>query len=448
MKKDILIIGIIVVLLILIVYTLSHTSSPNTAPPKPASDTLTKKYEVPREYGFNLDSVKMDKYTIESGENLSIILEKLGFGTQLRHTISLAAKDVVDVRKFKAGAFYALVVPKQYEADSTGRIDSLKYFVYEPSPLEYVVFAISDTITTKKIKRKQIVQEKQVAGIITSSLWNACVDNGIDPMVAINLSDIYAWSVDFFGLQKGDKFKVIYEETTIEGNATWYKIGKVKTAVFNHIGKDYIAIPYNTGRDSGYFDQEGKSLKTFFLKAPLNYSRISSTFSNSRLHPILKIYRAHHGVDYSAPAGTPVHTIADGVVLVANYSGGAGKWVKIQHGSEYTTAYMHLQNFANGIKAGARVTQGQLIGYVGSTGLSTGPHLDFRVWRHGEPIDPLKVVGPPAQPIPDELLAKFNELKNLLLAKLNKIEYPKLEELKPDTTQIDTVFDEFVHDEK
>lgn len=445
MKKDILIIGIISLILILLTQALIKNGT--KMPPSKVQNTDSVVTSVPEEYGFRLDSFQINKYEIESGENLSVILEKLGFDSQQRYNIAVAAKTVVDVRKFRAGAPYALVKPLKLITDSMGVTDTTSFFVYEPSATEYVVFTIGDSIQAQKVKRKLIVKEREAAGIITTSLWNACVNNGFDPMVAIKLSNVFAWSIDFFGLQKGDRFKVVYEETTIEGNNDWYKIGKIKSAVFNHLGKDYFAIPYNTGRDSGYFDQDGKSLKTFFLKAPLNYSRISSKFSNSRLHPILKIYRPHHGVDYSAPTGTPVHTIADGIVIVANYSKSAGNWVKIKHGTEYTTAYMHLHGFAGGIKRGARVSQGQIIGYVGSTGLSTGPHLDFRFWRKGKPVDPLKVVGPPSQPVPEEQMKKFNEIKSKVIARLDKIIYPVLKAMPVDTIDTDTLIENISHDE-
>ena len=386
-----------------------------------SADTLVKEVVVPREYGFAIDTFNIQKFAVEEGDNLSFMLEKLGFSANVRHAISLKANGVIDVKKISLGAPYALV---QIKPQFAAKGDTAKFFVYEPNPRSYAVFRVGDSITSYFVERKLIVLEMKASGLIESSLWNAMESAKLDPVLALKMSDVFAWSIDFFGLQKGDKFKLIYEQTTVEDNDLWYRLGDIKAAVFHHMDSVYYAIPFTTPTDTGYYDQNGKSLKTAFLKAPLNYSRISSEFTNSRLHPILKIYRAHHGVDYSAPTGTPVHSVANGVVTVAGYGSGAGNWVKIKHDQNYETAYMHLSRFADGIKVGTRVSQGQLIGYVGSTGLSTGPHLDFRFWKNGEPIDPLKVVGPPALPVPDSLMPKFIEVRNQNMKMLEEIAFP------------------------
>jgi murein DD-endopeptidase MepM/ murein hydrolase activator NlpD len=248
-----------------------------------------------------------------------------------------------------------------------------------------------------------------IASVITSSLWNAIVADKGDPALAAELADIYQWTIDFFGIQKGDEFYAVYEKRYVEGN--YIGLNAIEAALFKHNGKNYYAFYYqqDSTKKGEYFDETGQSLRREFLKAPLNYNRISSKFSNSRYHPVLKIYRPHHGVDYAAPAGTPVYSIGNGKVIGKGYENGGGNYVKIKHNSVYTTAYMHLKGFATGIKQGSSVSQGQLIGYVGSTGLSTGPHLDFRVYKNGSPIDPLSMQSPPAEPVSKEMMPSYLE---------------------------------------
>jgi len=242
-------------------------------------------------------------------------------------------------------------------------------------------------------------------GKIETSLWNAFISGGANPSAAFELSEIFAWTIDFFWLQKEDSFSMVYDEYFIEGIP--YGIGSIYGAFFRHAGRDFLAIPFEQNGKNDFYDEKGNSLRKAFLKAPLRYSRISSRYSNSRLHPILKVHRPHHGVDYSAPVGTPVMSVGDGVVTKAGYDGAAGNMVRIRHNSTYSTAYLHLNKFGKGIRHGVHVRQGDLIGYVGSTGLSTGPHLDFRFYKNGHPVNPLKVEAPPVEPVTDENREEF-----------------------------------------
>ena len=215
---------------------------------------------------------------------------------------------------------------------------------------------------------------------IANSLWVDMTNAGVSPNLILSLSDIYAWTVDFFGLQKGDRFRVLYEEKMCDGEVI--AVDTVRYAIFTHNGSDYPAVMYNQ-KDGGniYWNEKGESMRKAFLKAPLKYSRISSGFSGARRHPVTRKVQPHYGVDYAAPTGTPVMTIGDGTVTSVKYEGAGGNTVRIKHNSVYSTAYLHLSKYAKGLKVGQRVRQGEVIGYVGSTGRSTGPHLDFRVWR-------------------------------------------------------------------
>jgi len=227
--------------------------------------------------------------------------------------------------------------------------------------------------------------------------------------MANNLSEIYAWTIDFFGLQKGDRYKVYFEKQFVEGK--YIELGKIIAADFYHAGDDNYAFYFEQNNQGDYFDEKGNSLQRTFLKAPLRYSRISSGFSNSRLHPVLKIRRPHHGVDYAAPSGTPVHTVGDGIVVKKGYQKrGGGNYIKIKHNGTYSTTYMHLKGFSKGIAVGKKVKQGDLIGYVGKTGLATGPHLDFRFYRNGKAVNPLKVESPPSKPIDSAYIEQFDSI--------------------------------------
>jgi murein DD-endopeptidase MepM/ murein hydrolase activator NlpD len=387
--------------------------------PKPGEDEiveadtlLTEKEEI-RLYDIPVDSFEIIYDIVQRNQMLLSILSNYilpegsipGLITQEHHAF--------DLRKIRAGNKYAVFLEK----DS---LRTLRYLVYEHTPVEYVRFSFGDTVTID-VGHKEVRQERKYSqGKITTSLWNAMIDNGINPALANELSDIYAWTIDFFGLQPADSFSVVYDEQYVDSISVG--LGRIHAAYFNHAGTDFYAIPFVQDSVESYYDIEGQSLRKTFLKAPLRFSRISSRFSNSRLHPILKIRRPHHGVDYAAPAGTPVVAIGDGKVIKASrgYNKGGGNMIKIKHNSVYSTAYLHLSGFATGIKSGVYVNQGDVIGYVGTTGLSTGPHLDFRFYKNGKAIDPLKVKAPPVEPVHQENLIAFDSIKVATIKLLNQ----------------------------
>ena len=242
--------------------------------------------------------------------------------------------------------------------------------------------------------------------------------------LAADLEDIYQWTVDFFGIQEGDSFTVIYDEKMVD--TTFVGIGRIWGAKFNNGGKEIYAIPFKQNGKIQYWEYNGASLRKQLLKAPLKFTRISSRFSRARLHPIYRVYRPHLGVDYAAPKGTPVHAVADGVVIFKGWGGGGGNTLKIKHAGNLVTGYLHLSGYAKGIANGTRVTQGQLIGYVGSTGASTGPHLDYRIWKNGTPIDPLKVPQEPAEPISKDNMAAFEQIRDRIVPELKGTATPDM----------------------
>lgn len=371
------------------------------------TDSMNEKESAPKviiryEYGLPIDSFEVVQGKVGRNQPISLLLNDYGINNQAIHDIVQKCDGVFDVRKFRSGNSYSAFFSKD-------TLRNLDYLVYEHSPLDYVVFGFRDSLSVWGASKLVDTVQSNFAGSIQTSLWNAMTAHDANPMLAIELSEIYAWSIDFFGLQKGDSIRVVYDELFVD--STSIGIGKIHGAYFRHMGHDFYAIPFVQDSTEDYYDQDGKSLRKAFLKAPLRYSRISSVFSHSRLHPILKIRRPHHGVDYAAPIGTPVVAIGDGVVIQKAFQGGAGNMVKIRHNSVYSTAYLHLSKYGKGINKGAYVKQGDVIGYVGSSGLSTGPHLDFRFYKNGSAIDPLKVEAPPVDPVREENMERYDTVR-------------------------------------
>jgi murein DD-endopeptidase MepM/ murein hydrolase activator NlpD len=311
-------------------------------------------------------------------------------------------------------------------------LQQARYFVYENSPAEYTVFELFDTLGIYQGKKEVQTRMQNAHGVVETSLWNAMVDNGQDPMLAFEISKIFAWTIDFFGIQKGDRYRVIYDEQFVDSISIG--IGEIYAIQFDHYEEENYAFHFDQDTIWDYFDEKGQSLRKTFLKAPLEYYRVSSRFSHGRMHPVLRIRRPHHGVDYAAPKGTPVMSIGDGTIVARAYQrGGGGNYIKVKHNSAYTTTYMHLSGFAKGITTGVRVRQGQTIGYVGSTGLSTGPHLDFRVHMYGNPIDPLKIKADPVEPVQEKHMPRYLVVKDSLTHELQKIMWE--EELLADSVR-------------
>lgn len=366
---------------------------------------------------FNLpvDSVKIISGNIKSGQNLSEILSVQGISMGLIDEIAKKSVLTFDVRKMKVNNPYYFLMNKQ---DST-KVD---YFIYEIDPVDYVVYQLADSLRIYRDKKPIVTLVKSASGIITSSLWNAMTAQALNIGLVMDLADIYQWTIDFYGIQKGDKFRVIYEENFVSGKSIG--TGRIFAAQFVHANEDFYAFRFTQNNEDSYFNELGKSLKTAFLKAPLKFSRISSQFSNNRFHPVLKIYRPHHGVDYAAPTGTPVVSIGDGTVVTKGYqAAGGGNYLKIKHNAAYTTSYMHLKGFAAGISQGVHVKQGQLIGYVGQTGLASGPHLDFRVFLNGTPVNPLTIKSPPTIPISEKNMAPYTTHRDSMMTKLSELKY-------------------------
>lgn len=380
------------------------------APEIEPQDTAQHVYE----YGICVDSLDVRHYEIKPGDNPAVIFSRLGFSALQADSIMQAASGVLDPTKLRAGMYYCTFTTQD-------TLETICYIGFAKTLTDYAVIDLTKRpIEAYTYNKPVTLKRRYVEGSISSSLWNVIADQGADPLLAIRISDVYAWQIDFFDVKEGDSFQVIYNEAYID-DTTALGIASIEGAIFTHQGKAYQAFPFTQDSVHQFFDAEGNSLRKAFLKAPLDYFRITSRFSNARFHPILKRYRAHHGVDYAAPTGTPVKTIGDGTVIFKGWTNGGGNTVKIKHNSVYTTSYMHLSRYAKGLQVGKHVSQGDEIAYVGSTGLSTGPHLDFRVYKNGEAINPLDMEAPPSEPIRPELRDSFEVVKQQILMELDSL---------------------------
>ena len=370
-------------------------------------------FDIKKEYGIVIDSFNITQKRIKRNYNLARLLADAGVDYSKIEKATRSSAEVFNIRKIKAGNHCRLY----YTKDSS---NTLTYFVYKHSATEYLKIHLGENPTSVKGEKKIVNVKKECFGTISSSLWGTMIENNIDPMMSIRLSEIYAWTVDFFGLEAGDQFKVIYDEQFVDSISIG--IGEIYAAIFTHRGEELVAFEFEQNGVKSFYDEKGKSLRRQFLKAPLRFSRISSGFSKSRMHPILKIRRPHSGIDYAAPKGTPINTIGDGTIIKKGYTKSAGYYIKVRHNSVYTSGYNHLSRYPKGIKVGQRVSQGDVIGYVGSTGYATGPHLDFRVWKNGRAVNPLKIKAPPVEPIHSENISAFKNTKKQYLQELNKID--------------------------
>ena len=374
-----------------------------------AADTL----DIASSLGFDPDSLNVVEGKVKNGQFFSTLLGSLGMSAQEAYNLTQACDSVFDVKTLRVGQAY-----RAYYAES----ESVpQYLVYERDKASSIVFSCRPPYGAWVYQKPVTVESRYADVTIQTSLWNDMIAADVSPLLIVSLSDIYAWTVDFFALQKGDRFRVMYDEKMCDGEVL--AVDTVRYAVFTHDGQDLPMVMYDQG-DGGniWWNEKGESMRKAFLKAPLNYSRISSGFSHARRHPVTRKVQPHTGVDYAAPKGTPVMSIGDGVVTSMKYEGAGGNTVRIKHNSVYSTAYLHLSKYGPGLKVGQRVRQGQVIGYVGSTGRSTGPHLDFRVWKNGTPINPLKMDSPPAEPIKEESRPAFEAAHKMYKAQVDTIQ--------------------------
>ncbi len=383
-----------------------------TAPPEKTAlelDSFPAKQATVK-YGFALDTFYVERDTINRNEFLGDLLFQRGISYVDIDRLARNAKDIFDVRKIREGRPYLLL--------STDTTQAPDYFIYEPSAYQYVVYSLKDSMEVFMEKRPVEKVIKTYYGAISSNLWEAIVGQGLNWDVAVKMEDALQWQVDFHQLQPGDQFRMVYEEDVIDGRSVG--IGRLWAAGFKNAAHAYQAIYFDHPKLGGYYDSLGRTMEAPFLKAPVKYTRISSRYNPRRFHPILKRVRPHYGTDYAAPRGTPIYAVGNGTVIEASRTRGNGNYVKIRHDKTYTTQYLHMQGFARGIRPGVQVRQGQVIGYVGSTGLATGPHVCFRFWKNGRQINHMTLNFPPKDPLPEEMLPEFFEIRDRYLGLLRQ----------------------------
>jgi len=375
--------------------------------------------EIIYEYGYNLNDFKVIHDTIQKGETFGVILDK--YHVQYPKVLEIVNKvrDTFNVRRIKSGIPYTILAKK----DST---EQAQVFVYNHSKVRYTVIDFKDSIITAFNAKKPITKILTTAsGVITSSLSQAMANENLNGHLANEMADIYAWTIDFFRLQKNDKFKLIYEQLYLNDTIP-VGIGEIKAAYFEHGGKPFYAFKYLSDSTLGipdYFDDETKNLRRQFLKAPVKFSRISSRYNlKRRIAYYGNRVRPHKGTDFAAPIGTPIMSTANGTVSESRYKGGNGNYVKVRHNGTYSTQYLHMSKRA--VKVGQVVKQGDVIGYIGMTGNTGGPHVCYRFWKNGKQVDPLRQKLPAAEPMKEAIKPVYFKFIEPLKADLDAIEYP------------------------
>jgi murein DD-endopeptidase MepM/ murein hydrolase activator NlpD len=381
------------------------------------SELIEKVVELD-EFGLPASLYRVDHRTVRNGESLSTLLAPYGVGGALVNELVAASTGQFNIRSIMSGRRVSFYYDEENE-----RLD---FMVYQPNNRGFVVFDLHDTPSVFRGEFEQEIEIKRVEATIDGSLYVSLLNEGGSPALVSLLSNVFAWQVDFYRIQRGDRIAVVYEEVQIGGKPAG--IGRILAARLTHRNREYDAFLFSQGNRPDYFDLDGNSLRKAFLRAPLEYTRISSRFTNRRFHPVLGRNMPHHGTDYAAPTGTPIRAVGDGEIVHAGFDRNNGNYIRIRHNSVYETGYLHMSRMAPGMRRGARVTQGQIIGYVGATGLATGPHLCFRFWQNGQPVDPYRVDMPASNPIADVYRNNFNIEKSRLLALLFPGDFEEEEE--------------------
>ena len=359
------------------------------------------------------DTLRFEKHTIVSGESFGALLGKRGIGTAQIYKIAAAVQNDFNVRRIRAG------IEVQFATGDSSLFPA--FFIYPESKYEYWIIGLQDSIYAKKVEKEREVRRRAISGTIDDALYLSVGRSGGTQALAMSLVEVYAWTIDFFRLQKGDAFSVIYEEEYVD-DTVYVGFNSIVAANLTHMGNDFYSFPYeNELGFHDYYDEEGRSLRKTFLRAPLNFTRISSRYSGRRFHPVQKRWKAHLGTDYAAPTGTPIMTTADGVIIAAQYTSANGNYVKVRHNSTYATQYLHMSKIKPGIRNGAKVKQGDVIGYVGSTGLATGPHVCYRFWANGRQVDPYKQKLPDAKPLTADRMEAYQSYMTRLKVELDSL---------------------------
>ena len=373
------------------------------------------KEKVVKEYGYTLNNFNIKKDTIESGDSFGLILEKNNLFYPKIYDIVQEAKKVFDIRKINIGRPYTILSSK----------DSLNkplVFIYQPNPIDYIVVSLGDSLWAEKKQKEVKLVEFEAMGTIKSSLSETMQELKLSPLLSNELSEIYAWNIDFFRLEKGDNFKILYTSKYVD-DSIYIGLNRIHNAYFEHRGKPFYAIEFQTDSIKGmyeYFDDKGKNLRRAFLLSPVQFSRISSRYNLRRKIAYYGKVKPHYGTDFAAPIGTPIRSTAAGRVVKSGYTRANGYYVTVSHNATYSTQYLHMRK--RGLKVGTYVEQGDKIGEIGMTGFTSGPHVCYRFWKNGRQVDPLKQKLPEAKPISDILKQKYLTYMRPIKIKLDSME--------------------------
>lgn len=378
------------------------------------------------EFGILLNDYHVVRDTVVRGDSFGGILEKYGIYYPQIYNINNVAKKAFNFRKIRTGRPYTLLCSK----DS---LQTPELLIYQPNAIDYVTVKLQDSLWAKKEQKEVRLIQREAWGVINSSLYETLNEQGLSPLVAYDMSDIYAWTIDFFRLEKGDRFKVFYTEKYVN-DSVFVGHNRVHAAYFEHRGKPIYAIEFESDSIRGineFFDEKGKNLRRAFLRAPVNFSRISSRYNTKRRISYYGRVKPHYGTDFAAPVGTPIRTTAAGKVIKSGYAKGNGNYVTIRHNGTYSTQYLHMKK--RGVRVGQYVSQGDYIGTVGMTGYTSGPHVCYRFWKNGKQVDPFKTKLPDAKPIASDLKEAY--LQHMIPWK-EKLDCIIFEEQKTNTNAI------------
>jgi|TARA_B100000767_G_scaffold29564_1_gene25597 murein DD-endopeptidase MepM/ murein hydrolase activator NlpD len=367
---------------------------------KPEVKPLIVKEKIIKQFGFTLNDYTVKRDTVKSGDSFGSILEENNLFYPQIYNIVQKAKKVFDVRRINIGKPYSILFSK----DS---LETPQVFIYQPNLIDYVVVSLTDSLWAEKKSKAVKLLQFEAEGVITSSLSETMEEKRLSPLLSNELSEIYAWTIDFFRLEKGDNFKVIYSSKFVDDSIS-VGLNRIHSAYFEHRGKPFYAIEFETDPKRGlfeYFDENGKNLRRAFLRAPVQFSRISSRYNLKRKIAFYGRIRPHLGTDFAAPVGTHIRATASGTVIKSSYTRSNGNYVKIKHNGTYSTQYLHMKK--RGVKVGQFVKQGDYIGTVGMTGNTSGPHVCYRFWKNGKQVDPLRQKLPEAKPISKELKERY-----------------------------------------
>ncbi|WP_040473662.1 M23 family metallopeptidase [Flavobacterium frigoris] len=393
MKKVLM---VIIVLTTILACNKSNNKSKNTNKVKPKKEIAENS-----DFGFNFSEYNVVQDTVKRGDTFGTIIEDQNIGDRKIYEIVQSIKDTFNVRIIRPNRAYTMLRSK----DKTNK---LQLFVYQPDALSYYIFDLRDSVVVAHKKTRPItIRRRTIGGVLKGSLSETLGDAGVEAALANRITKIYAWSIDFFKLKKGDRFGITFTERFIN-DSVYDGVDNLEASFFEYKGKIIYAFPFAPNPSSEkiqYYDEDGKTLKNFFLKTPIKFSRISSRFTMNRYHPVQHRWKAHKGTDYAAPTGTPITTTASGTVERTGYTAGNGNYVKVKHNSTYSTQYLHMSKIL--VRRGQRVNQGDVIGRVGSTGLATGPHVCYRFWKNGKQVDALKLNLPNGEPMSGKNKVRF-----------------------------------------